>query len=169
MQQNWFEPDWDPGLSIQNLPLKHFLEKGLKAIILDVDGTLIQGQDVLLHRLVKDWIIKAKPQLKLHLLSNNPSRKRIATVAEQVDLTFTFRAAKPRRGALIKVIEQLQLNPGNIAIVGDRIFTDVLAGNRLGLYTVLVKPLNLDSCQTKNFNYQRLEQRIARFLGANQR
>ena len=29
----------------------------------------------------------------------------------------------------------------NIAIIGDRIFTDILVGNRLGLYTILIKPL----------------------------
>ena len=28
-----------------------------------------------------------------------------------------------------------------IAMVGDRLFTDVLAGNRLGLFTILVQPM----------------------------
>jgi predicted HAD superfamily phosphohydrolase YqeG len=28
-----------------------------------------------------------------------------------------------------------------VAMVGDRLFTDVLAGNRLGLFTILVEPL----------------------------
>jgi predicted HAD superfamily phosphohydrolase YqeG len=27
------------------------------------------------------------------------------------------------------------------AVVGDQIFTDILGGNRAGLYTILVKPL----------------------------
>ena len=29
-----------------------------------------------------------------------------------------------------------------MALIGDRLFTDVLAGNRLGLYTVLVRPID---------------------------
>ena len=29
-----------------------------------------------------------------------------------------------------------------LAIIGDRIFTDILAGNRFGIYTILVKPTN---------------------------
>ena len=35
-------------------------------------------------------------------------------------------------------------------IIGDQIFTDVLGGNRLGLYTILVQPLtNHDFWATK--------------------
>jgi HAD superfamily phosphatase (TIGR01668 family) len=28
-----------------------------------------------------------------------------------------------------------------VAMVGDRLFTDVLAGNRLGMFTILVEPM----------------------------
>ena len=49
-------------------------------------------------------------------------------------------------------------------MVGDRVFTDVLAGNRLGLYTVLVRPPRQDgSCS--NDRVQQFE-RLARWLGA---
>ena len=52
--------------------------------------------------------------------------------------------------------------------MGDRIFTDVLAGNRLDLYTVLVRPLRADGYPCNNNRVQRLEQKLAAWLGAPQ-
>jgi predicted HAD superfamily phosphohydrolase YqeG len=53
-------------------------------------------------------------------------------------------------------------------MVGDRVFTDVLAGNRLGLYTVLVRPLKEDGTPCHHDHVQVLERQIARWLGAGQ-
>jgi len=60
----------------------------------------------------------------------------------------------------------LQVQPDELAIVGDRLFTDVLAGNRLGLYTVLVKPVKADGTPCPHDRVQRLERQLARLLGA---
>ncbi|MNO02765.1 hypothetical protein D3C81_2232660 [compost metagenome] len=35
----------------------------------------------------------------------------------------------------------MQLGPEATAVVGDQMLTDVLGGNRLGLYTILVAPV----------------------------
>ena len=70
--------------------------------------------------------------------SATTSKPRIAAVADQLGLSFTSGAGKPRRGALRRVIQELDLPNDQIAMVGDRLFTDVLCGNRLGLYTVPV-------------------------------
>jgi HAD superfamily phosphatase (TIGR01668 family) len=42
---------------------------------------------------------------------------------------------------LKQAVEQLQIPVERIAMVGDRLFTDVLAGNRLGMFTILVEPI----------------------------
>ena len=164
MNQHWLNPDWEPGLSISSLPINHFLERGIKALVLDVDKTLLAGREIVLQQSVKEWVEEAHHHFLVHLLSNNPSKKRIGAVAEQLGLNFTFGAAKPRRKALRGVLVQLKQNPSNIAMVGDRIFTDILAGNRLGLYTVLVRPLGTDWKPSKNNKIQLLEQIIANLL-----
>ena len=70
---------------------------------------------------------------------------------------------------LRRVLEQLDLPHGQVAIVGDRVFTDVLAGNRLGLYTVLVKPVNPNGEPCRHDHWQRLEVRLAQLAGASLR
>ena len=68
--------------------------------------------------------------------------------------------------ALARVIESLALEPHHVAMVGDRLFTDVLCGNRLGLYTVLVRPVGEDGSPCHHDRVQRLERRLARWMGA---
>ena len=119
------------------------LDQGIKFLLLDVDGTLLAKNKIIVCNNVRNWVIAAKKEIDLHLLSNNPSRNRIKKVAAQLDLDFTYAAAKPSRKALRKVIQSRNYSNNNVAIIGDRIFTDVLAGNRLGIYTILVKPINI--------------------------
>ena len=168
MSQHWLEPDWKPETSISSIPIKHFIDKGIKALVLDVDGTLLHSREVELDATTKNWVEEAKLHLIIHLLSNNPSRKRIGNVAKQLNISYTYAAAKPRRNALRFLLQRLKLNPKNIAIIGDRVFTEVLAGNRLGVYTVLVQPIDRKGRAINKDNVQRLEQTIARWLGAKQ-
>ena len=166
MQRQWLLPDWDPGLTVVQLPLEHLLDRGITALLLDVDRTLLPGHDVRLPDAVMGWATSAQRHLRLHLFSNNPSRHRIGAVADQLGVSYTSGAAKPRRAALRKVLRDLQVQPEELAIVGDRLFTDVLAGNRLGLYTVLVRPLKADGTPCPHDRVQRLERKLARLLGA---
>jgi len=70
------------------------------------------------------WLQRAQETLPLHLFSNNPSRSRIGAVAEQLGVNYTTSAGKPRRGPLRRVLSELQLPAAQVAIVGDRVFTD---------------------------------------------
>ena len=166
MKRQWLLPDWDPGLTVVQLPLEHLLDRGITALLLDVDRTLLPGHDVRLPDAVMGWATSAQRHLRLHLFSNNPSRHRIGAVADQLGVSYTSGAAKPRRTSLRKVLRDLQVQPDELAIVGDRLFTDVLAGNRLGLYTVLVRPLKADGTPCPHDRVQRLERKLARLLGA---
>jgi HAD superfamily phosphatase (TIGR01668 family) len=154
-----------PG-TLAELPLHQLLAQGIRALVLDVDRTLLPRRGTELPEPMEAWLRRAQQTLPLHLFSNNPSRSRIGGVAEQLGVAFTTSAGKPRRGPLRRVIEQLDLPHGQVAIVGDRVFTDVLAGNRLGLYTVLVKPVDPQGQPCQHDHWQRLEVRLARLAGA---
>ncbi|QBE69160.1 Hydrolase HAD subfamily IIIA [Synechococcus sp. WH 8101] len=169
MSHHWLQPDWDPGVTVAQLPLQPLMHRGIHALLLDVDRTLLPGHDVTLPAPVLTWATEARRHLNLHLFSNNPSRQRIGAVADQLQVEFTSGAAKPRRAALRRVLHQLQLKPEEMAIVGDRLFTDVLAGNRLGLFTVLVRPLRADGTPCRHDRVQRLERQVARWMGAGRR
>jgi HAD superfamily phosphatase (TIGR01668 family) len=168
MLRQLLTPDWIPGLTLPQLPLRELLERPLpiRALILDVDRTLLPQRCAFLPPTAESWLREAQRRLPIHLLSNNPSRRRIGAVGKQVGVPFTTAAGKPRRAALRRVLAELALPPAQVALVGDRLFTDVLAGNRLGLFTVLVKPIDPEGRPCQQDRLQNLELRMARWVGS---
>ncbi len=166
MKKNWLEPDLELGLTIQQLSIQHLLDRGIKTVLLDVDGTLLPRHEITLHNSVKVWVENAKAALDLHLLSNNPSKARIENISKQLNISFTYNAAKPTSKSLRRALSNFQQDPKSSAIVGDRLFTDILVGNRVGLYTVLVQPLGPNGKTSPNKKTQQLEKSIAAFFGA---
>jgi len=162
-------PGWTAGTTLAHLPLQPLLERQegpIRAMVLDVDRTLLPRRSATLPPSAEQWLRHAHSLMPLHLLSNNPSRRRIGSVAAQLGLPFTTSAGKPRRAALRRVVAELGLEPDQIALVGDRLFTDVLAGNRLGLFTVLVRPIGPNGDPCPHDQVQSLEIRMSRWLGA---
>ena len=164
MKRKLLIPDWETGITIHEIPINDLLNRNIKAILLDVDGTLLPRDEIKLSTSVKDWIIEAKKELLIYLLSNNPSKTRIATIANELNIDFIYAALKPSLKATRKVIKKFKLKNSNIAILGDRIFTDILVGNRLGIYTILVNPVNKSGKKSKNSKLQRIERYISKFI-----
>jgi HAD superfamily phosphatase (TIGR01668 family) len=162
-------PDLVLSTTLAELPLERLLRRDIRALVLDVDRTLLPRRQAELPPAMELWLRQAMQRLQLHLFSNNPSRRRIGAVAERLGLPFTTSAAKPRRSALRRVLAELGLPPAQVALAGDRLFTDVLVGNRLGLYTVLVKPVDPLGKPCRRDRLQRLEVGLARLVGADVR
>jgi HAD superfamily phosphatase (TIGR01668 family) len=160
------QPDWVAPGTLAELPLDQLVERRIRALVLDVDRTLLPRHGHRMPESMERWLRQAQQQMPLHLFSNNPSRTRIGRVAETLGVSFTTSAGKPRRGPLRRVLDTLAMPPGEVAIVGDRVFTDVLAGNRLGLYTILVKPVNAEGRPCRHDHWQKLEVQLARLAGA---
>jgi uncharacterized protein len=161
-------PGWAPSTTVAHLSLDELVQRAgqpIRALVIDVDRTLLPRRQSEIPPSAESWLRQAQLRMAIHLLSNNPSRRRIASVAEPLGLPFTISAAKPRRGALRRVIDDLGLAPSQVALLGDRLFTDVLAGNRLGLFTVLVKPIDPAGQPCRHDRVQNLELRMARWLG----
>jgi HAD superfamily phosphatase (TIGR01668 family) len=165
MVRQLLRPDWLLDTTLAELPLQQLLERPIRALVLDVDRTLLPRRRADLPEPARRWLLAAREQLPIHLLSNNPSRQRIGAVARELDLPFTTAAGKPRRSALRRVLQQLNLPAGQVALVGDRLFTDVIAGNRLGLFTVLVRPIDPEGRPCRQDRLQRLELRLASWVG----
>ncbi len=140
------------------------LSKNLKALILDVDGTLISGHNPVLSNDIKNWIINSNKYFYTYLFSNNPSRNRIKLIADQLDLEYTYSGGKPGKQKLNKVLERIPYSSNEIAIIGDRVFTDILVGNRLGMYTILVDSVDYYGKRIEKNNFQNIERYIAKII-----
>lgn len=123
-------------------------QHGLKGLVFDVDDTIISTHSAVVPVEVKAWMEEVKQVAQISLVSNNLSHTRIRRIAEVLDLPYIFGAQKPSRKKVRQAVEQMKLNFGEVAMVGDRLFTDVLVGNRLGMFSILVEPMQ-DSTQRR--------------------
>ena len=127
--------------SVKEISLDFLQKNKIKALILDVDNTLID-YDKNLDEETKKWVINLKNKgIKLYILSNTNKKEKVEKVAKELDLKYEYFARKPSKQGFKKVQKKLNEKSENIATVGDQIFTDVIGGNRCKMYTILVEPV----------------------------
>jgi len=156
--------NWDSNLPIYNISQSEWQKKGINSLLLDVDGTLVNRKSNMITKAVKNWIIESKELFSLYLISNNPSKKRIAKIAKELNLRYKYNASKPRKKVILSAIKEIGREPKNIAIIGDRIFTDIIVGNRCDIRTILVKRLNRDGLPIKFNLTLKIEKLISHFI-----
>jgi len=98
----------------------------IKGLLLDVDNTLIDF-DLKILEGSKQWCDNLrKNDIKLCILSNTNKIEKVKMVAEELELGFINFAKKPTKSGFKKACKILELEPKNIAVVGDQIMTDVV-------------------------------------------
>ncbi len=123
------------------------LSKGIKGMILDVDNTLEPYENPTPGEHVVKWLSDLlKVGIRCAIVSNN-DEDRIEIFNKDIGLPAFFKAGKPLTRNVKRAIEILKLTPSECAMMGDQIFTDVLAANSAGLLSILVPPIN----DKKNF------------------
>jgi uncharacterized protein len=135
------EPNLILGGTIFDLTPEILQEYQISGLILDVDETLVPFKQKEASIELQEWITKIRRNTPIWLVSNNISQTRIGNIAKSVDLPFIYSAQKPSRRKLREAAAAMNLPVEKVAMVGDRLFTDVLAGNRLGMFTILVEPM----------------------------
>ncbi|GAB4215081.1 MAG: YqeG family HAD IIIA-type phosphatase [Synechococcales cyanobacterium] len=137
----WWQPTIRLSGRIDALQAPLLTPYGIQGLILDVDDTIVDRWSRAIPTEILSWFATMQPQFQMWLVSNNTSRQRIHAIAEQVQLPYIHGAGKPSRRALRQAVTAMKLQPTQVAMVGDRLLTDILAGNRLGLITVWVEPI----------------------------
>lgn len=116
-------------------------QRGIRGIIFDLDNTIVAWNSPEVGPDMRLWLQQlSRYGLKVCLLSNN-GNKRVKVIADQCGAPFVARALKPARTGFRQALRTLGLTPAEVAVVGDQLFTDMLGGNRLGLFTIWVQPL----------------------------
>ena len=156
--------NWDSNLPIYSISQSDLQKEGIHSLLLDVDGTLVNRKSKIIPESVKNWIRESKKLFSLYLISNNPSKKRISKIAKELNLKYKYNASKPRKKVTMSAIKEIGSEPNNIAIIGDRIFTDIIVGNRCNVKTILVKRLKRNGLPIK-FNLTLIiEKLISHFI-----
>ena len=122
-----------------------FLEQlGITALVLDVDNTLTSHDSQSLAPEVDAWLAQMQAAgIKLMIASNN-SKERVAPFAARLGLDFVARSCKPLTFGMARARKRFDVKRGQMAIVGDQLFTDRAAGALYGIKALVVEPRSAD-------------------------
>jgi uncharacterized protein len=132
------------------IDFRELAAEGIRYLIIDVDSTIAGAYSKhvdprakeILEQVLKDGIME-----KACLVSNtvyNRKEPRVRAMAELLKIPYVaagFFHQKPRAKPFLKGLEIMGAKPGETAVIGDQIYTDILGGNRLGMKTILIEPL----------------------------
>jgi len=130
---------------LENIDQQALLDRGIKALLIDVDNTLVNWRDDQIPPERRRWVEQAKDRFALCLLSNTITVQRVKELGQRLDLPAVGRwgwGRKPFSGGYRKALQSVGAQPTETAMIGDQLLTDIWGGNRLGMYTIMVHTLS---------------------------
>lgn len=128
--------------SVKDITIDFLNKNNIKALILDIDNTLIDYYKNLEESTIH-WAKKMQENgIILYILSNTNKEEKVKNVSKVLNIPYEFFAKKPSKKGFIKIQNKINIKPENIGVVGDQIFTDVIGGNRCNMFTILVDPVD---------------------------
>ncbi len=127
--------------SIWDLTKEFYQSNNIKAVIFDIDNTLVTHTTPVPPKDVLDYFEFLKLNGIKYAIASNNSKSRVETFCKNLNVPYIYRAFKPRRAPLKKLAKQFDVPNQNICLVGDQLFTDMLGANRMGFVSVVVTAL----------------------------
>lgn len=128
--------------SIYAIDLTRLQQRGIRALIVDLDNTLVPWADPNPTAELQSWLKRVRASGLGVCIVSNARTRRVTAFAEKLGVPCIPAAIKPFRRGFRAALACLGTCATETAVVGDQVFTDVLGGNRLGLYTILVQPVS---------------------------
>ncbi|MBQ7766119.1 MAG: YqeG family HAD IIIA-type phosphatase [Lachnospiraceae bacterium] len=127
--------------STYEIDFEQLYEDGYRGVIFDIDNTLVPHGAPADERSKKLLNYLRDRGFKIVLLSNN-TKTRVDMFNEDLHLDTIPRGAKPLLKGYKKAMQMMGTSKENTFFVGDQLFTDVWGAKRLGIRSILVKPIN---------------------------
>ena len=138
---------------IVDIDVNFFIEKNIKAVLLDIDNTILDKRHNMVQGL-EEWVKTRKENnIKICILSNTNKKKKAQNLSDKLEVPFIYFAKKPLKFGFKKAKKILEIEDNKtIAVIGDQVLTDVFGANRCKMYSILVKPLKKEDIFVTKIN-----------------
>lgn len=127
--------------SYQDLTPDRLTALGIKALIVDIDNTLIPYEECTPREGTEAWIKSFQNAgIGIAFVTNN-HKSRLEQFNQTLGLPAFYHSCKPLSRNMKRAMKALGAKRQETANIGDQFFTDTLAGKRLGLVSFLVPPI----------------------------
>lgn len=126
---------------ITEIDVDRLRARGIRAVILDLDNTIVGFRALAPLEEDARWVRRAKEHgVQVVVLTNNGTPW-ASTIAKDLGVPCIPRARKPLPHAFRRALKILEVGADEAVVVGDQLFTDVLGAKLAGLEVILVEPL----------------------------
>jgi len=127
--------------SIFEVEASFYEKNNIKVVLSDLDNTLDSYENSFPSERVKELKrFYAEHGIKLMIVSNNTS-ERVHIYAEALGVRAVCFMLKPLAIRLKRFLKREGLKSDEVLLVGDQVLTDIIAGNKAKVKTLLVSPL----------------------------
>ena len=144
--------------SVYEIDLDELKRIGIKAILFDLDSTLMASKSGTYSDETYSFIRSVEEKFFIAIVSNNKNPEYIKKVKAITHFPILFEACKPSTRFISKFLKDYNIDPKDCVLVGVRPLTDILCGKLLGCKTILVDSITADT-----------EPKIVRFVRALER
>lgn len=128
--------------STYDIDFEALYAKGIRALIFDIDNTLVEHGAPADQRAVALFHRLHEIGFSMMLLSNN-KEPRVKMFCDAVEgAQYIYKANKPFKTGYQKAMELMGSDEKTTVFIGDQLFTDVWGARRCGIYSILVKPID---------------------------
>ncbi|HIU35463.1 MAG TPA: YqeG family HAD IIIA-type phosphatase [Candidatus Fimenecus excrementigallinarum] len=118
---------------------------GARAVGLDIDNTLAPDGTMKFLAGAEQWVREIQAAGFPVILISNGTILRVAPIAKRFSLPYVSLSMKPRPRGLLRAAKRLGVPVTQLAMLGDQLFSDVLAANRCGAIAVRIDPIPMKS------------------------
>ena len=119
-------------------------EKGIRALVLDIDNTLTADRSQELPAEVAQWLEEMRKAGVALTIVSNGAEQRVKPFARKLGLAYLYRAAKPLPFALMVARRRMGVKRREMAMVGDQLYADRMAAALYGIPGLMVVPRGPD-------------------------
>lgn len=128
--------------SIYEINVNELKNKGIKGIFFDLDSTVMKSKTGKFTKKTIDFLNSLQKDFKVAIISNNRKKGYIDKVQKVSPVKVYGNARKPDVKVLKIACFEMGLEVNEVVMVGDRPLTDILAGKKTGMKTILVDSIS---------------------------
>lgn len=127
--------------ALTDLSHEDLLARGVRCVLVDRDNTCVPRDTGVAPAEVLAWLARARELgMKTCVVSNNFHTREVEASALDLGCLCVHHAMKPAPFAVWRALRLCGVSAQEAVLVGDQLFTDVIAGSLAGVATVLVDP-----------------------------
>ena len=127
--------------SVELIDIDELAADGIRVLLLDRDNTCVPRDRKSAPAAVVEWVARAREAgMGVCLISNNFHADQIARTAEELGAEELHFACKPLPFSIDRALKRMGAAREEAVLIGDQVWTDIVAGNLAGVRTILVRP-----------------------------